>query len=362
MKVIRKRLYESEGLSPWVRWDETCECVQTLFGDTWVDTPLADPRFNPGNVAPANTESDPRCAAAAGMRQKVEDIMDAFFLADALIDAANSVLAVITITLPGVGLIWRVIFAVCEALYAIGTAALVAAFTESAYDELQCIFYDNIGTDGLMSESQLSDINTQICEEMDITICAAMGLILNMLGWVGMSNAGSMFADSAADCSDCCDNTPFTVYTTFDLGGYPYTIIEGSLNGGGQAGSCAANETPTPRISPAVGQDVFCYVDVLFPAGMTLTAITYYIKGQRSDAGSAGVGTGYIVYDADDNVLVEKTYAEDANLGWRLVNFGTISALNARRVRFRVGMGTSDTGSWTVFAGLDTITINGTEC
>jgi len=214
VKIIKKRLYESEGLSATVRWDETCECVQSFDGTTWVDNPIADPRYNPANLAPVNSEADPRCSAAFGMRNKIESIMQAFFEASALIDAANAILALITVTVPGVGLIWRVIFAVVEALYAIGSAALVIAFTEEAYDELQCIFFANISEDGQMSAAQLSDINTQICEDMDVTICAAMGLLLNMLGWVGMSNAGAQFAE-VGDCSECvipwCFNWDFTV-------------------------------------------------------------------------------------------------------------------------------------------------------
>jgi len=202
VKIIRKRLYEQEGLPYNVRWDETCECVQSLFGDTWVDNPAADPRYNPGNLAPPNSETDPRCSAAFGMRTKIENIMDAFFLAQSLIEAANAIFALITVTLPGVGLIWRVIFAVVEALIAIGSAALIASFTDEAYDELQCIFYNNIDEDGQMSQQQFEDTNTQICEDMDFTICAAMGLMMNMLGFVGMSNAGAMFGEEG-DCSEC---------------------------------------------------------------------------------------------------------------------------------------------------------------
>lgn len=223
MKIIKKRLYESEGLATGIRWDETCECVQSFDGTTWVDNPMADPRYNPANLAPPNGEADPRCSAALGMRNKIENILDAFFLASSLIDAANAILALITVTVPGVGLIWRVIFAVCEALYAIGSAALISAFTEEAFDELQCIFYNNIGDDGQMSEAQLSATNTQICEDMDITVCAAMGLLLNMLGWVGMSNAGAQFAE-VGDCDPCgwCYEFDFTEddggFTTFGVG------------------------------------------------------------------------------------------------------------------------------------------------
>lgn len=236
MKIIRKQLSEIEGLPPNIRWDETCECVQTTWdGETWVDTPGADPRYNPGNLAPPNDTSDPRCSAAAGMRDKIEQVMNAFFLADALIDAANAVFAVILIFNPPASLLWRIVFAICEALYAIGTAALVAAFTPEAYDELQCIFYNNIGEDGQMSAAQLSDVNTQICDEMDVTVCAAMGLILNMLGWVGMSNAGALFgADS--DCSECvgCDPATCTVFDfeVSDQGFVTHNWSGGDFQGG----------------------------------------------------------------------------------------------------------------------------------
>jgi len=202
VKVIRKRLFEQEGLPFNVRWSDDCDCVQSFFNGEWVDNPTADPRYNPGNLAPPNPGIDPRCLAAAGMMEKTRAIMDAFFLAQSLIEAANAVLALITVTLPGVGLIWRVVIAVIEALIAVGSAALFAAFTEDAYEQLQCIFYDEIGDDGQMTADQLSTINTRICDEMSSVVCAAMGLILNMQGFVGMSNAGA-FYDGEADCSEC---------------------------------------------------------------------------------------------------------------------------------------------------------------
>lgn len=216
MKVIRKRLYAGEGLSPDVRWNEDCQCVQATWdgGVTWVDNPPSDPRNNPALLAPANTELDPRCAAAAGMRAKTEEVLNAVFVASSLIDMANAILAIITVTVPGFGILIRVIFLVCEALVAIGIAALVIEFTEEAFDQLQCIFYDEISSDGTVTQEQFEAINTRICEDMSLTVCAAMGLLMNMWGYVGLSNFGALFADNTADCSDCptewCNLTDFT--------------------------------------------------------------------------------------------------------------------------------------------------------
>lgn len=204
MRIIRKRLDEQQLYPSNTRWNDDCECVQSTFdgGTTWVNTPNADPRHNVGGLAPANAETDPRCSAAAGMRTKIEQILNAVFTASSIIDMANAIFALITVTLPGVGLLVRVILLVCEALVAIGIAALQIEFTEEAFDQLQCIFYDNLDSDGQMSAAQLAATNTQICEEMSVTVCAAMGLLLNMLGEVGMSNAGALFGEDG-DCSDC---------------------------------------------------------------------------------------------------------------------------------------------------------------
>lgn len=236
MKVIRKRLYQGEGLPPNTRWDETCECVQTTFdGDTWVDTPGADPRNNPGLLAPANTESDPRCAAAAGMREKLEQIINAVFTASALIDMANAILAIVVITVPGFGLLFRVIFLVCEALVAIGIAALQVEFTEEAFDELECIFFEEISEDGLVTQAQFEAINTRICAEMSVTICAAMGLILNMWGVVGLSNGGALFADPDANCDDCDDTWCYTFDFSEGNGGWSgttYAPLGATYSGG----------------------------------------------------------------------------------------------------------------------------------
>lgn len=201
MRVIRKKLDPQEGLPPNVRWSDDCECIESTFdgGETWVETPEADPRNNPGGLAPA---IDDRCAAAIGMRNHLEFILDQIYLATSLIDMANAILAIITVTVPGFGLLVRLIILLCEALLAIGTAALVIEFDEDAYDQLQCIFYDEIGEDGRMTQAQLETINTRICDEMSATVCLAMGAFLNTFGSVGWSNFGALYGE-AGDCSDC---------------------------------------------------------------------------------------------------------------------------------------------------------------
>jgi len=316
MKVIRKRLYESEGLAASVRWDETCSCVQSLFDGTWVDNPTADPRYNPANLAPPNATADPRCSAAYGMRVKIENIMDAFFLAQSLIEAANAVLALITITLPGVGLIWRVVFAVIEALIAIGSAALIAAFTEAAYDELQCIFYAEISADGQMTQAQFETINTRICDDMDVTICAALGLIMNMLGYVGMSNAGAMFGTDG-DCDDCPIDWCFT-----------WIFSEG-------AGAWVGFNFPIPAVysggawrSQQQSGGTYCSIEIDIPIDSVITEFSASGVETGSYPTSGSATTLSYVQGGNPGTFVTAQPTGDFDMSWA----GT--AVNLQKLRF----------------------------
>lgn len=229
-QFIRKRLWAGEIEPPFTRWGEDCECVETSFdgGETWTETPTADPRYNPAYLAPPLSGEDARCLAATGMVELVSDTMDAVFDAAAIIDAANAIFALITVFVPGFGLLVRVIILFVEALISIGLAALVLEFDEDTYDELLCIFYQEISEDGQMSALQLEAINTRICAEMSVTICAAMGAMLNMFGWVGFSNAGALYEGSASDCDVCplawCRYSDFGTGSTDGWTGYPFPV------------------------------------------------------------------------------------------------------------------------------------------
>lgn len=363
MKVIRKLLTPDEVTPPSIRWNEGTDTVEQTpdGGTTWVDTPELDPRHGNGFRRPPLTGEDARCNAAARQAAAWEEIYGIFMESTSALQFLAIILNILLLLAGGVGVLISLILLLFDALIFIGKENMEAAFSEEVWDEIVCIIYRHIGEDGQVSETELSEIYDEIATTYPGVIYNTLIEIGHLFGEVLLSNA-SVERGEIGDCDECCENTAFTKYVTFDTGSYPYTVIEGSVVGGGQAGNCAANATASIKPYPGVGQEVFCYVDVLFPAGTTITGITYYEKGQRSDSGSFGVGTGYVIYDEDNNALVTKAYAEDANIGWRLINFGTVSAVGARRVRFRTSMGTSDTGLWTVFAGLDTIAITGVEC
>lgn len=206
MKIIRKRLYEGEGLPTNVRYSEDCDCVEITFdgGETWVEREEFDPRHGSGYRAPPLDTSDPRCDAAAGMVFAIEDSVNVALGAASIIDAANAFFALITVFNPGFGILMKILILLAEFMFAIGTAALTLAFDNDAYDLLTCIFYDEIGEDGQMSQAQLEAINTRVCAEMDVTVCAVVGFLLNTYGSVTFSNAGAL-AGQTGDCSDCDD-------------------------------------------------------------------------------------------------------------------------------------------------------------
>jgi len=203
MRVILKRLDEEQTQPPFTRWNEDCQCVQITFdeGVTWVNTTDFDPRYGNGYRSPARTGGDPKCDAAANMLEFVRDYVNMIIADVGVVEAANAVLAIILLFVPGFGILVSLAIAVCEALIAIGGVAMNAAFSEEAYEQLLCCFYENIGDDGQMSESQYNDTLEQINTDIGGIVYTVCTLIFDLVGWVGFSNIGT--GEETGDCDDC---------------------------------------------------------------------------------------------------------------------------------------------------------------
>jgi len=226
MKVIRKQLSAIEGLPAWQRWDDATGTYQVYDGATWRAAPQLDPRYNTSGRAAPNTRPDKRCAAARGMRVHIENLMEQFWLLDSIIQIASSIINIITLIVPAATILWHLIFAVVQAIWALGSAALVSAFSGNAFARLQCVFWSNIDADGMMSDAQFSAANTEICANFDATVCAALGLLFNALGPVGLSNAGAYYAQDD-DCTSCSppiidDWRMYNSYYGFEI---PSTVV-----------------------------------------------------------------------------------------------------------------------------------------
>lgn len=204
MFVIRKKLSADEITPPTIRYNADCDCIQTTFdgGATWTDSPGSDPRSSPAFRAPPSTEDDPRCTSAAGMVALLRSLVDADQAADSAAGLVVLWFAILLAAFPFVGWVADLLLLIADAIVSIGGAAISTAFTEDVYTQFLCVFYDNIDTDGQMSDAQLSDIYTQVATDFDLTVQAVFGLHSSGLGAVGWSNAGAL-ATTSADCGSC---------------------------------------------------------------------------------------------------------------------------------------------------------------
>jgi len=203
MFVIRKKLAPDEGAPPNTRQNPDTGEVETSAdgGATWTPDPAADPRRNDANRLPPT--EDGRCAAAAGMIAQMEVFVEGVFGGTTLVGAATLVLGGMVAAIPGIG--WMIYTAILIAggIISSGGATLQAAFTPEVWEDLLCILFCNMDENGQISNEQLEDIQEQIVALHGFPLATATSLIWEAWGAVGLSNAGVLNADPAADCSDC---------------------------------------------------------------------------------------------------------------------------------------------------------------
>jgi hypothetical protein len=204
MEVVRLKLTPDTVTPPAQRWDETTDEVQITpdGGATWYPDPALDPRTSSVYRQPARTGTDPKCDAAADMVATLQALINTAIDAIGTAQAANAILAIITVFTPGLGWLVRLVLAVVEAVLAIGSSVIDAAFTQAVYDDLLCIFYANIDANGQMSDAQLADIYADIAATQDTTVQAVFGYFSSLIGAVGWSNAGAT-GESVGDCAAC---------------------------------------------------------------------------------------------------------------------------------------------------------------
>jgi len=146
------------------------------------------------------------------MLDYVQDVVNTVIDGTTIAGVGNALLAGVLVFLP-VSWFFALIAAAAEALIAIGAAALSFAFTEGVYDQIRCILYNHVDTDGRLDEAALaaaqSDIDAQIA---DVTVSAVFALIVQMAGYVGVSNAGAKYADPEADCDECVTGVEITTW------------------------------------------------------------------------------------------------------------------------------------------------------
>jgi len=259
IKIVRKFLSPSELSNPNQRYNADCDCVQTSFdgGDTWTDTPDADPRHFVGNLYPPTTGMDPQCLSAGNMTDRIKFILDTFIESATIFQATTSVLNVLILLLPGAGILIDLVLVVAEALFDIGLVVVDAALTSGVYDQLLCILYCAIGSDGQVTPEQFAIIRSRVDAQIGGVAAVAIDYALDQLGEVGLANAGTI-GESTRDCSGCscewCYEFDFTLsdggWNSFSSPGAVYTPGVGwqDQTVGGTRGTYIESDTFAPTV------------------------------------------------------------------------------------------------------------------
>lgn len=207
MTIIRDQLSASQVTPPNIRWNEDCNCVQQTpdNGTTWVDTPQNDPRHGDGFRIPPRGGDDPKCDAAENMKAHIKATFDAIIGSTNALQAASAVFGVFSLFFFEFGIIIDLILAVVNAIFSVGTATLDGALTDDVYDQLLCILYCNISSDGTVTSDQFDTIYAAIDTApapMAGTASTVMKLLLDTWGEVELSNAGAR-GEETGDCEAC---------------------------------------------------------------------------------------------------------------------------------------------------------------
>jgi hypothetical protein len=208
--IVRKKLTPDEISNPSIRVNpDTDEVEQSPDGGaTWMPAPALDPRHADGFRAPPLETADPRCDGAAGMVSLIQSLINISINRLSAGAAATGFLATFLALIPLGGIIADIILGTASALFAIGALALSELFTSEIYDQLLCIFYDNIAEDGQVDSAALAAIRAQITSDIGDGVDTVMQLLLDTVGEVGLSNAGAVYA-LTGDCETCLNCQEF---------------------------------------------------------------------------------------------------------------------------------------------------------
>lgn len=208
MKVIRKKLTADEITPANVRYNTTTHAVQTTTdgGTTWVDNPGSDPRTSDAYRLPPRAPSGTRnCDAAANMTNFLKAHMDTVIAGLGLTAILSFLSVLLYLTFFPLGLVLDIVFTAIISLQAIGSSTLNTAMTTTVYNQLTCIFFCNLQSDGTVSAAGFANIQSQVTAQIGGTAATAINLVLSAWGPVQLSNAGATgtVTGSCGGCTGC---------------------------------------------------------------------------------------------------------------------------------------------------------------
>jgi len=329
-----------------LRYNIDLDLVQQTFdgGSSWVDSPGMDPRHSVIFQFPPLDVEDPTCQAAANMVRFLNNVIDETLSHIAVATGITDMVLILMplfVELGPFAILIDLVAALASTLLGAGAGAISAAFTNDVYDTLTCIFFCAIESDGTVTAADVTEIQSQVDDQIGGLVSVVIGAMLLLTGEVGLTNEGTL-GDAPADCDECeCSWCGMVDFTT---GLHDWTLVTGTQTNG----------VGLTQGEVVDGSDVYRYIDAYrggFDAD-TSTLDSTEIFFTKSYSGSELVdyiayklGAGIPVHPGDDVV----THASSTNTS----PFGYTTPTSVDAVRFNIDAGFTHTG---VGAGTATVT------
>lgn len=208
-------------------------------GVTWVDDPEGDPRndYVGAPPLPGDMSSAKRCAAADNVRGLFEQYRDNLI---EIVGVTPTILAIIAgivafigvlVGITGVGIGISVLFLTMAAeMIQIGGTGISGAITFTALNDFRCLVYCNMTDDGELTYDAWQNLLAQIAGTFSGFAETFFYQTVMGMGYIGVTNAGTIGAATAEDCGDCDCECQFTV--NFEDGWDVFTINVGTVADG----------------------------------------------------------------------------------------------------------------------------------
>lgn len=273
--------------------DEGVLLVSPDGGATWSPATTQDPRTS-GTILPrpqlASGATTP-CQAAGNATEAIKAIIDAV-IADIqggldIADAVMEAVILITVYLGWVSVLVGIIQQIVMSIIGFGDEAVDAAMTTAVYDRLKCNLACNTPNDGMHTAASLQAVIDQIAEDETGIARQLLTDHINMLGVVGLTNAGRVGAAAGDDCGSCgCGCTEAQNYSAVGEDWTGGVEGENGAAGNGRYLSPAQGMTATFEIPDRAGR-------LIASVGVNWTGAT----------GSGGIGIDVGAQDSEEDVI-----------------------------------------------------------
>lgn len=228
MPIIRKKLAPSDVYPDDLRYNEATDTVQTNVNGEWKDSPENDPRHQ--TTIPPRITADTACDAAqsivGALKGQIAGVTDAIDNASTLFTIAGIILSIFTFGTFGVFI--SLALAAADAMVGYGSAAIEAALTEPVWEQLRCILYCAMDSNGRLAASDLAEVQAQVSSDIGGLAATIINQMLSLAGEGGVNNLGAV-GEATGDCSSCacvdewCYDFDFTIsdwsaFVTGELG------------------------------------------------------------------------------------------------------------------------------------------------